>query len=89
MLKPARFQYLYKKILREVLRVLHGITAPADERENWPPIGSAKLVKRGACLSLSALRVGSGKDQCPARRGELASFASTLLAGIRGHKQTL
>ena len=37
------FKQRHEKILSEILGVGDGVTPPADQRENWPPIGAAQF----------------------------------------------
>jgi hypothetical protein len=41
--KPITFQHHKEKILGEILRVLCGVTAPADERKDGSPIEPAEF----------------------------------------------
>src|SRR6266545_131286 len=84
-LKPVVFQHGYKKILREILRILYGIAAYADKRENGSPISPAKLGERVARLLLFS-SVGGGKDQAPAGSEKLTRSVHTLLAVLPVHE---
>src|SRR6266404_4247265 len=37
------FKQRHKKILSEILGVGDGVTSPADQRENWSPVGAAEF----------------------------------------------
>jgi hypothetical protein len=85
--QPIFLQNGHKKILRKVLRVLCGIAASADERENGSPISSAKLRQRVARLLFFA-SVGGGKDEAPAGSYKLARSVSTPVARLPVHERT-
>src|SRR4029077_1883580 len=87
-LKPVVFQHVYKKILREILRIFYGIAACADKRENGSPISPAKLGERIARLLLFVSVVG-GKDEAPAGSYKLARSLSTPVASLPVHERTL
>ena len=74
LLEPITLQDHDKKILGEVLRLLDGIALAANEQEDRPPIGSAKLSQRFAFLLFIRIGVRRGKNQAPPRGSEHARF---------------
>jgi hypothetical protein len=56
--EPVTFQHHKTKILGEILRVLGGMTAPADEGKNGTPIEPAKFRQGLLCLLLVASEIG-------------------------------
>ena len=61
-LEETTFKHHYKKILRQVLGVGHGMAPPADESENRSPVNFAKLGERFARTLRVASRIRAGKD---------------------------
>ena len=77
-LEPVTFQHHNEKILGEILRVLRGVTAPADERKDGTPIEPAEFRKGLVRLLLVASEIGRGEDETPPCRREVSSFATTF-----------
>ena len=71
-LKPITLQNHDKKILSEILSFFSRVTVPANKREDWPPVKSAKLGQRLPRRLL--VGVGRGQNQAPARGGKHALF---------------
>ena len=61
-LEETTFKHHYKKILRQVLGIGHGMAPPADESENRSPVNFAKLGERFARILRVASRIRAGKD---------------------------
>ena len=64
-LKPIALQNHDKEVLSEILSFLIRVTVPANKREDWPPIDSAKFGQRRTRRLL--VRVARGLNQAPAR----------------------
>ena len=58
MLEPVTLEHHKKKILGEVLRVLRGMAAPADERKDGTPIEPAEFRQSLLSLLIVATEVG-------------------------------
>ncbi len=72
LLEPIGLQDHDKKILRKILRLLHGVSAATNEEKNRSPVGAAKFGQRLASLSLIVVGIRRGKNETPARRGKYA-----------------
>jgi hypothetical protein len=81
--EPVTFQHPNKKILGEILRVLRGMTAPADKREDGAPIEPAEFRKGLVRLLIVASEIGRGENETPPCCREVSSFATTF-RGDRG-----
>lgn len=84
--KSVTFQHHNEKILGQILRVFDGMTAPANKRKDWAPVKPAEFGQGRARAGILAFAVGGGKDETPARRGEVARFAAIFRPdrGIHG-----
>ena len=76
--KPITFQHHKEKILGEILGVLGGMAAPADERKDGTPIEPAEFRQGLLRLLVVASEIGRGEDETPARRREVSSFVATF-----------
>lgn len=76
--EPITFQHHKEKVLGEILRVLGGMTAPADKRKDGAPIEPAEFREGLVRLLIVASEIGRGEDKTPPCCGEVPSFATTF-----------
>jgi hypothetical protein len=86
MFEPITFQHHEKKILGEILGVLGGMAAPADERKDRPPIEAAEFRERLSGFLIVGPDIGGSEDEAPARGREVARGAAAFCGhtGVHG-----
>src|SRR6478672_4648864 len=68
--QQCTLEHRHKKILGQVLRVAHRITAVTDESENRAPIILAELAQRIAHRWIPGSAIGARDNDAPTRRRE-------------------
>ncbi len=92
------FNQVAEKTLREILRVMHSVSATAHETVKRPPVSLAKLRERGLCILRFVLAFTRGDNHAPVgRRKQIFLAMSVPCEGlhvsvcikIAGKKQTV
>ena len=81
------FKHHNKKILGKILRILRGMTAPADEGKNRAPIEPAKFGEGLSRFLIVAAESGGSKNKTPARGREVSRGAAPFRGYTEVHRR--